>query len=251
MAPLPAGQRSALARALVLEEVEGPPPDAHAAGVAVLNALRGLATTRDVLVAVDDVQWLDAASAAALAYAARRLRSEHVGVLLACRTGVDSVLVGELRRVPRCGDVRVGSLEPSALHDVVHEHLAIALPRPLLAEVHQASGGNPFYALEIVRMLQRSEMSVEAGRPLPVPDSLHDLVHARLSRLAAGEPRLPDRGSRARPSDDLDHGDRVGREAHRRAPAGAARPGSSRPTATASASPTRCSWPARWKPPTR
>ncbi len=45
--PLPAGQRSALARALVLEEVEGPAPDAHAAGVALLNALRGLASTRD------------------------------------------------------------------------------------------------------------------------------------------------------------------------------------------------------------
>ena len=74
LAPLPGGQRSALARALVLEEVEGPAPDAHAVGVALLNALRGLAGTRDVLVAVDDVQWLDAASAAALAYAARRLR---------------------------------------------------------------------------------------------------------------------------------------------------------------------------------
>jgi DNA-binding CsgD family transcriptional regulator len=184
MAPLPAGQRAALARALVLEEeVGGPRPDAHAAGVALLNALRGLASTRCVLVAVDDVQWLDAASAAALAYAARRLKTEHVGLLLSCRTGVDSVLVGELRRVPRCGDVWVGSLEPSALHEVVHEHLGIALPRPLLTEVHQASGGNPFYALEIVRMLQRSEMSVEAGRPLPVPESLHDLVHARVRAL--------------------------------------------------------------------
>ena len=183
MAPLPAGQRAALTRALVLGEVEGPPPDAHAAGVALLNALRGLASARRVLVAVDDVQWLDAASAAALAYAARRLKSEQVGLLLAYRSGIESLLVGELRRVPRCGDVRVGSLEPSALHQVVQEHLGVALPRPLLAEVHDASGGNPFYALEIVRMLQRSETSVEAGRPLPVPDSLHDLVHGRLLAL--------------------------------------------------------------------
>ena len=181
--PLPAGQRSALACALVLEEVEGPPPDAHAAGVALLNALRGLAGTRAVLVAVDDVQWLDAASAGALAYAARRLKGEHVGVLLARRSGVGSVLLEELRRIPSCGDLNVGPLDLSALHLVVQAHLGVALPRPLLGEVRQASGGNPFYALEIVRTLTRSGVSVEAGRPLPVPDSLHDLVHRRLLAL--------------------------------------------------------------------
>jgi DNA-binding CsgD family transcriptional regulator len=183
--PLPAVQRSALAHALVLEELEGPPPDAHAAGVALLNALRGLASTRELLVAVDDVQWLDAASAGALAYAARRLRSEHVGVLLARRSGLASSLLDELRRTPRCGNLVVGPLELTALHQVVLAHLGAALPRPLLAEVHQASGGNPFYALEIVRMLMRSGESVEAGRPLPVPASLHDLVHDRLLALPA------------------------------------------------------------------
>ena len=181
--PLPSGQRSALARALVLEESEARPPDAHAVGVALLNALRGLSTTRELLVAVDDVQWLDAASAGALAYAARRLNSEHVGVLLARRSGVESLLMDELRRTPRCGDLAVGPLDLTALHQVVQSHLGAALPRPLLAEIHQASGGNPFYALEIVRTLTRSGVSVEAGRPLPVPDSLHDLVHGRLLAL--------------------------------------------------------------------
>src|SRR5919106_4296302 len=57
LVPLPAAQHGALARALVLEEADGPPPDAHAVGVAFLNALRGLCSARDVLVAVDDVQW--------------------------------------------------------------------------------------------------------------------------------------------------------------------------------------------------
>jgi DNA-binding CsgD family transcriptional regulator len=185
--PLPAGQRSALARALVLEEVEGPAPDAHAAGVALLNALRGLGGSRHLLIAVDDVQWLDAASSAALAYAARRLRGEHIGVLLARRLGLESPLLDELRRgagADRYADVNVGPLELTPLHQVVHAHLAVALPRPLLTEVHQASGGNPFYALEIVRTLTRSGVSVEAGKPLPVPDSLHDLVHGRLLALS-------------------------------------------------------------------
>jgi DNA-binding CsgD family transcriptional regulator len=183
LAPLAAGQRSALARALVLEEVEGPAPDAHAAGVALLNALRGLASTRGLLVAVDDVQWFDVASAAALAYAARRLRSEHVGVLLARRAGLESSLVDELGRTAHHRNIDVGPLDLGALHQVVQAHLDVALPRPLLAEVHQASGGNPFFALEIVRTLTRSGVSVEAGKPLPVPDSLHDLVHGRLLAL--------------------------------------------------------------------
>jgi DNA-binding CsgD family transcriptional regulator len=183
LAPLPAAQRSALARALLLEEVEGPPPDSHAAGVALLNAFRGLCGAREVLIAVDDVQWLDAASAAAFAYSARRLREERVGVLLARRSGLDSSLVDDLRRTGRGMDVRVEALDVASLHKVVQAHLDIALPRPLLAEVHQASGGNPFFALEIVRTLGRSGVSVEAGRPLPVPDSLHDLVHGRLLAL--------------------------------------------------------------------
>jgi DNA-binding CsgD family transcriptional regulator len=183
LAPLPAAQRGALAHALVLEDAEGVELDAHAVGVALLTALRGLCDARDLLVAVDDVQWLDAASASALAYATRRLRGERVAVLLARRSGEDSTLVDELLRSGRLGALRVGALDLASLYQVVQGQLDVALPRPLLAEVHQASGGNPFFALEIVRTLGRSGVSVEAGKPLPVPDSLHDLVHRRLLAL--------------------------------------------------------------------
>jgi len=186
LGPLPEAQRRALSRALVLEDVKGPAPDPHAVGIAVLNALRALADDRVVVVAVDDVQWLDAASSGALVYAGRRLREERVGLLLAQRVPTASPLVGELRRslpADRFREVDVGPLEPGALHHVIRDHLGITLPRPLLAEVHQASGGNPFFALEIVRMLQRRGISVEAGQPLPVPESLYELVHGRLLAL--------------------------------------------------------------------
>ena len=186
LAPLPAGQRSALSRALVLEEADGASPDAHAVGVAVLNAFRALAEAGPQLVAVDDVQWLDPASAAALAYAARRLTHEPVGLLLAKREGIESTVESELRRSfppDRFVEIEVGPLDVGALHRIVLDQLGVALPRPLLTEVHQASGGNPFYALELVRMLQRSGISVEAGHRLPVPDSLHELVHGRVLAL--------------------------------------------------------------------
>ncbi len=186
LATLPAPQRRALARALVLEEDEGPPPDPHAVGVAVLSTLRALADQQPVVVAVDDVQWLDGASSGALGYATRRMRAERVGVLLSRRAPLESALLDDLRRslpAGRFNDVDVGPLDLSALHHVVHDHLGIALPRPLLAEIHQASGGNPFYALEIVRTLQRKGVSVEAGHPLPLPESLHALIHGRLLAL--------------------------------------------------------------------
>ena len=77
----------------------------------------------------------------------------------------------------------MGPLDAGALHRVVQSHLGLVLPRPVLDEVRDASGGNPFYALEIVRTLQRSGVSVDGGQPLPVPESLHDLVHGRLLAL--------------------------------------------------------------------
>ena len=186
LSPLSAAQHRALSRALVLGDDEGPPPDPHAIGVAVLNSLRALAEGLPVVVAVDDVQWLDPASAAGLAYAARRLRSERVGLLLARRSGVESILLSELRRAlpdDRVTNVKVGPLDAGALHRVMQSQLGLVLPRPLLHEVREASGGNPFYALEIVRTLQRSGVSVDAGRPFPLPESLHGLVRARLLDL--------------------------------------------------------------------
>ena len=186
LAPLPDGQRAALSCALALEDAGGAIPDSHVVGVALLNGLRSLADEVPIVVAVDDVQWLDTASAGALAYAARRLRAEQVRLLLSRRSGLESTMVDELRRTlarDRFIEIDVGPLDVPALHHVVLEHLGVMLPRPLLAEVHQAAGGNPFYALEIVRMLRRSNVSIEAGQPLPVPDSLHALVHGRLLAL--------------------------------------------------------------------
>jgi predicted ATPase len=55
--------------ALLLANPEGRPPDARAIGVAVLAGLRTLAEAKPVVIAVDDVQWLDASSAASLEFA--------------------------------------------------------------------------------------------------------------------------------------------------------------------------------------
>ena len=183
---LPAVQRRALSRALALGDDDARALDPLALRVALLRALRLLAEEQEVLVAIDDSQSLDHASSAVLAYGIRRLQNERVGVFLSRRSGVESVLVDELRQsalAERLTTVHVGALDIATLGSVVNDHLGESLPRPLLGEVHQASGGNPFYALEIVRMLKRSDFAIKAGQPLPVPESLHELVRGRLSTL--------------------------------------------------------------------
>ena len=186
LASLPAAQHRALSRALVLGDDEGSPPDPHAIGLALLNCLRALAAEEPVVVAIDDVQWLDPASSAGLVYAARRLRAERVGVLVSRRSGLDSPLLGEVRRslpADRAMRLDVGPLDATALHQVVQTPLGVVLPRPRLDEVCEASGGNPFYALEIVRVVQRSGVSLDGRRRLPLPESLRELVHGRVLSL--------------------------------------------------------------------
>src|SRR5918992_4604370 len=85
---LPAPQRYALAAALLLEEPQGTPPDARAVATAVVNAVRVLARDAPVVIAVDDLHWLDPSSAHAVSFAIRRLLDQPVGLLLAQRTGV-------------------------------------------------------------------------------------------------------------------------------------------------------------------
>jgi hypothetical protein len=169
---LPPPQAEALKVALLLEPARGTPPDERALGVALLHLLRRLAEEQPVLVAVDDVQWLDGASARVLAFAWRRLRSEPVGVLLARRAGSPAALIEPAERL------LVRPLSLGATHRLLHARLDLVLMRPALRRVHEASGGNPFYALELGRAAEPA-----TGEPPPVPEQLRDLVLARLETL--------------------------------------------------------------------
>jgi DNA-binding CsgD family transcriptional regulator len=184
---LPVPQQRALGAALLWEEVEGRSPDQRTVAVALLNVLRRLAGAGPVLVAVDDVQWLDSSSAAALAFAARRLRGEPIGLLLARRVTGERLALGLDRSVAegRQHRVEVGPISPAALHCLLHDRLGLVLPSPVLRRLHQATGGNPFFALEVAPVLQRRGRPLAGREPLPVPDSLHELIQDRLAGLPA------------------------------------------------------------------
>jgi AAA ATPase domain len=96
-AGIPAPQLEALEVALLLRSAGPQPPTARAVGLAVLAALRACVSCGPVLVAVDDVQWLDDASTGALAFALRRITDGPLGLLIAARTAAsaDPLTVGE------------------------------------------------------------------------------------------------------------------------------------------------------------
>jgi DNA-binding CsgD family transcriptional regulator len=158
-------QRRALERILFLAEHDGP-LDPRLVGAAVRTSFE--ATSAPILVAIDDIQWLDAASAAALAFACRR--SVSLRLLLALRGGHEPPLRIEAETLV------IGPLSVGALHHLLVERLGVALQRTALLRVHEISGGNPFFALELAR-------ACPDGRNIALPSSLQRLVADRLGTL--------------------------------------------------------------------
>lgn len=178
---LAAPRRQALEAALLLDE-HGRGADPRTLGVAVRSALELLTAETPLVLAIDDVQWLDPASASALAFALRRIDDGELLILLARRVGARAE-TSELERAmapDRVERLQVGPLSLGATHQLLQVHLGLTLPRPTLLRLHATSGGNPFYALELARALSAD---ADPTQPLRIPESLEDLVRARLDEL--------------------------------------------------------------------
>lgn len=157
-------------------------------GRAVLDQLRAMARSAPVLLAIDDVQWLDASSARPLRYALRRLETEPVGVVATWRGGPpedDRVgLRGSLLR-DRTDVLTVGPMGPDDLRHLV-DPLAAPLSPVLFRRVYEVSGGNPLYAIELVRSLAADARTVDLDAGIRLPQSLRSAIDARLEAVDAG-----------------------------------------------------------------
>jgi DNA-binding CsgD family transcriptional regulator len=181
---LPAPQKRAVEIALLRSEDAGPVPDLRAIGTGLLNILKIAGASAPVVLAIDDIQWLDRPSAAALQFALRRLSAEPVSVLASLRLGEPRRSPLDLQSVAAQGlhRVSVGPVDASAIDRILRRHLQADFRSPTIRRLHAASGGNPFFALEIGRaLLEHGEPP--PGLPLPVPGNLTQLVGARLARL--------------------------------------------------------------------
>ena len=174
---LPAVQRDALGVALGLRE--GGPPDAFLVGVAVLTLLAEVAEERPLLCVVDDAQWLDRASAQVLAFAARRLLAEPVGLVFAAREpgrqfrGLADL---EVRGLPD-HDARV------LLRSVVRFRLDEQVRDRILAEAN----GNPLALLELPRGLSLTQLAGGFGlvEVQAVPARIEQGFRRRIEALPA------------------------------------------------------------------
>jgi DNA-binding CsgD family transcriptional regulator len=172
---LPGPQRDALGVAFGLSPGEA--PDRFLVGLAMLSVLSEVAEEQPLLCVVDDAQWLDRASAQALAFVARRLLAEPIAFIFAARecsdelTGLPELLIHGLRN----GDAR------ALLSSVLPVRLDERVQARIVAETH----GNPLALLELPRGLTSPELAGEFGLPggLPLPGRIEESFRRRLAML--------------------------------------------------------------------
>jgi DNA-binding CsgD family transcriptional regulator len=180
---LPEAQRHALAVALAEEDAVAGDADGHVVGVAVLGVLRTVAAQHPLLLAIDDLQWLDEASGRILVYALRRLGAANVRLLASCRGEPGVQLPFGLHQAfgERVVRVAVGPLSEGAIARLLRLRLGVALTRVQLHALYDAAQGNPFFALELVR----AGWEMDASGAIRLPRSMQELVADRLRALPA------------------------------------------------------------------
>jgi hypothetical protein len=168
-------------------------PEEHTVSAAVLSALFLLSQSGPLLLAVDDVRWLDDASARVLGFVCRRLRDRPVGVAVSVRIPAAGALplgLDDAMTVDRVARLRLEPLSVGVLHHIVADRLGSSLPRSALLRTHSASGGNPLLALEIARAILESGRELAADDPLPISGELSDVLAARITALPDAIRRL-------------------------------------------------------------
>src|SRR3954470_6459573 len=174
---LPEAQRGALETAFGLREGSAPSP--FLVGLAVLGLFTATAADRHLLCLVDDAQWLDEASARAVAFVARRLDAEGIAIVLAMRV-VDETFAELPQLVVRGLD-----------DDDARELLRLAVPAPLDRRVHDQliaeARGNPLALRELPRAL--SPAAIAGGfsltRSMPLESRIEESLIAQLEPLPA------------------------------------------------------------------
>jgi DNA-binding CsgD family transcriptional regulator len=187
---LPAVQERALAFAAKVAGSEDP-PDVHTVAAATLSLVRSLASEGTVLLAVDDLPWMDVPSARVLEFMIRRVHHLPIGLLATSRTEEPGRV--DLRRAlppGRSDRLEVGPLSVGAIQRLLREEVGVAFSRPLLLRIHRTSGGNPLFAVEIGRAVVAGGHEPSATEPLPLSPTLSEAIRARLGRLSRAVRRV-------------------------------------------------------------
>jgi DNA-binding CsgD family transcriptional regulator len=182
LARLPAPQRDAVKVAFGLRT--GDPPDRLLVALALLNLLSEMAAEQPLLCLVDDAQWLDRASAQAVAFVARRLATEAVAFVFGAREMPD-----ELRGLPEMVVEGLGDGDARALFGSVFPY---RLDEPVLDRIVAETNGNPLALLELPRGLSPAQLAGGFGLPVSVPlaGRIEESFRRRLAGLPSPSRRL-------------------------------------------------------------
>jgi predicted ATPase len=146
LSALPGPQRHAINRILLRSDDDGPGIEPRAVAAAVLSIAEAVAISTPVLIAIDDVQWVDSSSAFALSFAFRRL-SGRVGVLGTLRAEPSAYDAASWLQMPKPHTLQRITVPPFDISEIsellAHRHRRV-FSRWAISRIHQVSRGNPF-----------------------------------------------------------------------------------------------------------
>jgi hypothetical protein len=148
---LPGPQRDALGAAFGLRD--GGAPDRFLVGLAILSLLSDVAEERPLVCVVDDAQWLDGASAQALAFVARRLGAESVGLVFAVRESAGEQHLGGLE------ELIVRGLDDADARELLEAVVAGPLDERVRDRIVRETRGNPLALVELPRGRTPTELA--------------------------------------------------------------------------------------------
>lgn len=175
-------RRQATALRAVFGEVEGD-GDRFLVFLAALSLFAEAAEAAPVLAVIDDTQWLDQASAAALLFVARRLQAEPVALLFAAREG--SSLSFDSAGLP---SIAVGDLDAVAASALLGERAGGPIPPGVLERLMAGTGGNPLALVELTGALSPDQLTGRTPLPaqLPLTEGVERAFLDRYRRLPEG-----------------------------------------------------------------
>ena len=159
---LPAPQARALGVAFGHEDGGGVPVEPFLVGVATLSVLTEAADDRPVLCVVDDAHWLDAASADALLFAARRLQADRVAMVFGARAGDEGAGAFRPDSVPV---MRLTGLDPAAARRLLEQRTGPPPSDVVVDRLVAETGGNPLALLELPAELEAGQLAGTAALP--------------------------------------------------------------------------------------
>ncbi len=162
----------------------------HRVAEGILAAVRQLTTDRPLVLLVDDIYGADPDSLSVLALVAAEI--SRLGLVVVCTYRSTAVpadhpladILGHMARIDRVSRLPLRQLGVKEMAELIHQVTGVDADPGVVEAVHMRSGGNAFFAVELVRLLSaEGNLTVEGSAAAAVPTTVRDVLRQRLARL--------------------------------------------------------------------